>query len=72
MADRDANAAWNVFCRRLSKLGVGHSEAPPVETVLAVDTAVVSAKRVVEAGTSFRKERSPCLNEPPKAASSQG
>jgi putative transposase len=68
-ADRDANAAWNVLSRGLSKLGVGHSELPPVETALAVDTAVVSAKRVVEAGTSFRKERSPCLKEPPKAAS---
>ncbi len=27
---------------------------------------------VVEPGTSFRKERSPCLKEPPKAASRQG
>ncbi|OYR59774.1 transposase, partial [Halorubrum ezzemoulense] len=71
-ADRDANAAWNILSRGLTDLGVGHSELPPVETALAVDTAVVSAKRVVEAGTSFRKERSPCLKEPPKAASRQG
>ncbi len=64
-ADRDANAAWNILSRGLTDLGVGHSELPPVETALAVDTAVVSAKRVVETG-------SPCLKEPPKAASRQG
>jgi putative transposase len=64
-ADRDANAAWNVLCRGLKDVGVGHSESTPVETALPVDTAVVSAKRVVEAG-------SPCLTEPPTAASRQG
>jgi putative transposase len=37
----------------------------PVETALSVDTAVVSAKRVVESG-------SPCLKEAPTAASRQG
>jgi putative transposase len=64
-ADRDANAAWNVLSRALTKVGVGRSELPPVETALPADTAVVSAKRVVEAG-------SPCLKKPPKAASRQG
>jgi putative transposase len=64
-ADRDANAAWNIFSRGLTDLGVGHSEETPVETALPVDTAVVSTKRVVETG-------SPCLKKPPKAASRQG
>jgi putative transposase len=64
-ADRDANAAWNILSRALSKLGVGHSEGTPVETALPTGTAVFPAQRVVEAG-------SPCLKEPPKAASRQG
>jgi putative transposase len=63
--DRDANAAWNVLSRGLTDLGVGHSEETPVETALPTGTTVVPAKRVVEAG-------SPCLKEPPKAASRQG
>ena len=37
-------------------VGVGHSEATPVETALPVDTSV-SAKRVVEAGSPTLKER---------------
>ncbi|QPV61905.1 transposase [Halosimplex litoreum] len=57
-ADRDANAAWNILFRGLTELGVGHSELTPVETALPADTAVVSAKRVVETG-------SPCLEERP-------
>jgi len=64
-ADRDANAALNILSRGLSKLGVGHSEETPVETALPTGTAVVPAKRVVEPG-------SPCLTEPPTAASRQG
>ena len=64
-ADRDTNAAWNILSRGLSKLGVGHSEETPVETALPTGTAVVPAKRVIETG-------SPCLKEPPKAASRQG
>jgi len=64
-ADRDANAAWNILFRGLSKLGVGHSEGTPVETALPTGTAVVPAQRVVEAG-------SPCLKKSPKAASRQG
>ena len=63
-ADRDANAAWNILSRGLEDVGVVHSESTPVETALPVDTPV-SAKRVVETG-------SPCLKEPPKAASRQG
>ncbi len=64
-ADRDANAAWNILSRGLSELGVGRSEETPVETALPAGTAVVPAKRVVETG-------SPCLKEPPTAASRQG
>ena len=63
-ADRDANAAWNILSRGLKDVGVVHSERTPVETALTVDT-IVSAKRVVEAGSS-------CLKEPSKAASRQG
>jgi len=62
-ADRDTNAACNVLFRGLTDPEVGHSELPPVETALAVDTAVVPANRVVEAETSFRRERSPCLKQ---------
>ncbi|MEF8851336.1 MAG: transposase, partial [Haloarculaceae archaeon] len=64
-ADRDANAAWNIRSRGLANLGVGHSEETPVETALPTGTTVVPAQRVVETG-------SPCLNEPPTAASRQG
>jgi putative transposase len=63
-ADRDANAAWNILSRGLQDIGVGYSESTPVETALPVDTPV-SAKCVVETG-------SPCLKQPPKAASRQG
>jgi putative transposase len=50
--DRDLNAAKNILSRGLSKLGVGHSESTPVETVLPTFTLVqVDAKHVVEAGS---------------------
>jgi len=55
-ADRDANAAWNILSRGLSKLRVVHSESTPVETALPADTPV-SAKRVVETGSPTLKER---------------
>ncbi len=54
-ADRDYNAALNVWQRGLEKLGVVHSEGTPVETALPTDTEAkavdVSAKRVVETGS---------------------
>jgi transposase, IS605 OrfB family, central region len=52
--DRDANAVWNILSGGLEEIGVGHSESPPVETALAVDTSV-SAKRVVETGSPALK-----------------
>ncbi|WP_312911878.1 RNA-guided endonuclease InsQ/TnpB family protein [Natronosalvus caseinilyticus] len=55
--DRDWNAALNVKSRGLSKLGVVHSEATPVETATAVDSVSVSASLVVEAGSLCLKER---------------
>ncbi|WP_317175704.1 transposase [Halomontanus rarus] len=55
--DRDWNAALNVKSRGLDKLGVVHSEGTPVETATAVDTRSVSARRVVEAGSPYLKER---------------
>ncbi|MCD2201443.1 transposase [Halobacterium sp. KA-4] len=63
--DRDFNASLNVLSRGLEDLGVGYSEDTPVETATAMDTVSVSASRVVESG-------SPCLKEPPTAASRQG
>jgi len=63
--DRDWNAAFNVQQRGWNRLGVVHSESTPAETATAVDTLSVSASRVVDSG-------SPCLKEPPKAASRQG
>jgi putative transposase len=63
--DRDWNASLNVLSRGLDKLGVVHSEDTPVETATTVDAFSVSASRVVETG-------SPCLKEPPTAASRQG
>jgi len=53
---RDFNAALDVLFLGLAELGVVHSEGTPVKTAAAVDTASVSAGRVVEA-------RSLCLNE---------
>ena len=77
-ADRDYNAALEVKRLGLHQLGIepstedvgqGMAESTPAETALSGDTEgtpyVVSPKRVVETG-------SPCLKEPPKAASRQG
>ena len=78
-ADRDYNAALEVKRLGLHQLGIepsaetedvgqGMAESTPAETALPGDTEAtsdtVSPKRVVETG-------SPCLNEPPKAASRQ-
>ncbi|QKY22267.1 IS200/IS605 family element transposase accessory protein TnpB (plasmid) [Halolamina sp. CBA1230] len=76
--DRDYNAALEIKRLGLEKLGVeatmqtvgqGMAESTPAETALPGDTEEtsdeVSPKRVVETG-------SPCLKEPPKAASRQG
>jgi putative transposase len=71
-ADRDANAAWNILFRGLETLGVGYSEDTPVETALPTDTAVVSAQRVLEAGTSFRKDEAPASRNERKRVSRQG
>ncbi len=55
-ADRDANAAWNIFFQGLEDIGVGYSESMPVETALPVDTSV-SAKHVIETGSPVLRER---------------
>jgi putative transposase len=56
--DRDLNAAKNILYRGLKQLGAGRSESTPVQTALPTLTPhreAVSAKRVVEAGTSLRE-----------------
>lgn len=63
--ERAVNASLNVLSRGRAKRGVGHSDAPPVETATAVDAITVSARRVVDAGR-------PCRTAPPTAASRQG
>lgn len=55
--DRDWNAALNVLAGGLETLGVGYSEGTPAETGAAVDTHSVSARSVVETGSSALKER---------------
>jgi putative transposase len=77
-ADRDYNAALEIKRLGVEKLGVeatmqtvgqGMVESTPAETALPGDTEEtsdeVSPKCVVETG-------SPCLKEPPQAASRQG
>jgi putative transposase len=61
--DRDWNAALNVLSKGLTKLGVVHSEATPVETATAVSTdggdsssIIVDASRVTETGSPALKE----------------
>ena len=56
--DRDLNAAKNILFRGLKQLGAGRSESTPVQTALPTLTPqreAVGAKRVIEAGTSFRE-----------------
>jgi len=64
--DRDYNAALEIKRLGLKKLGVetntkpvgqGMAESTPVETALPTDTTQMSAKRVVETGSSCLKER---------------
>ncbi len=55
-ADRDTNAAWNILSRGIKRLGAGRSESTPVETALPAD-ASVSAKRVVETGSSITRSQ---------------
>ncbi|WP_458206546.1 RNA-guided endonuclease InsQ/TnpB family protein [Haladaptatus sp. NG-SE-30] len=57
-ADRDWNAAYNILVRGLKKVGAGCSESTPVETALPTGTAVVPAKRVLEAGSPVLNARS--------------
>ncbi|MFH5801619.1 RNA-guided endonuclease InsQ/TnpB family protein [Haladaptatus sp. CMAA 1911] len=59
-ADRDWNAAYNILVRGLKNadIGAGCSESTPVETALPTGTAVVPAKRVLEAGSPVRNARS--------------
>ena len=77
-ADRDYNSALEIKRLGVQQLGItdstddvgqGMAESTPAETALPRDTEgtpnEVSPKRVVETG-------SPCLKEPPKAASRQG
>jgi putative transposase len=73
-ANRDYNAALEIKRRCLEKLGIGNStadvgqgmaESTPAETALPGENTPISPKRVVETG-------SPCLKEPPTAASRQG
>ncbi len=57
--DRDANAALNVLQRGFESLGLGWPESTPVETALPTDASEfseVSAKRVVETGSSTLNE----------------
>jgi putative transposase len=58
-ADRDWNAAYNILVRGLKKadIGAGCSESTPVETALPTGTAVVPAKRVLEAGSPVLNAR---------------
>ena len=65
-ADRDYNAALNVWERGLKNVGVVHSEETPAETATAVETgdsASVSASRVVETGSPCLKERILAVSE---------
>jgi putative transposase len=59
-ADRDWNAAYNILVRGLKNadIGAGCSESTPVETALPTGTAVVPAKRVLEAVSPVLNARS--------------
>jgi putative transposase len=54
-ADRDANGAWNILSRGITRLlGAGRSKSRPVETALPMDTSI-SANSVVDTGSSTLK-----------------
>ena len=55
-APRDLNAAKNILARRLTEVGVVHSNSMPAETALPMGTDSVPAQRVVETGSPVLSE----------------
>lgn len=54
--NRDVNAAQNILSRRLSKVGVDHSESTSVETGVPTSIVSVDANAVLEPGSSILKD----------------